>query len=856
MFRKIKIEKIELNKECIAKTYTTDNESPEIKIGMTVKQHSLIVTAVAETLYSRLPQNLLSLIPPNFKTIVALHDLGKISLEFQFKTLPEKLLREYHNIFDKINVTKTHHPILSSRSIKSYLEDKNYKKVTNIDRILRIVGQHHGSFTNQCSMNDHVDNSLYEERRKFIMEMEQKFGSLMIESDISEEQETFLSGLLVFSDWVGSSEEWFHSEEIKELDYNNYLNLAEKALDKLFVLDVNKEIVHNLKFDDIFPFTPNQLQSEMIDVIEQAEYKSGIYCIEAEMGLGKTEAALYASYLLNSKGINSGFYFALPTQLTSNMISNRIQKNEDSFMSKVFSKRCKSNLTHGTSWLQDKVIYGSERENEYNVDDWYTKKKSLLYPYGVGTIDQTLMGVIPVFHNFLRLYGLAGRVVIMDEIHSYDGYTGKLIEILIEKLIALGSSVIIISATLTNDVKKKLLNINESKYEYPLITANVGGKVLYNRGKIDSPLKVFELEIYDDKGKDIKRVVEELLPSYSKSEIDYDNYNEPKVILWVENTVKDSQKTFATLKSLGYNVGLLHSKFTKRDRKENEERWSKKLGKDISKRETCILVGTQVVEQSLDLNADLVISRIAPIDYVLQRSGRCFRHVIKNRSGIEVRNFKPRIIILSDYEKNIFRIKGKKEEQSIYDVYIVKRSLRILTKIKRLQLPTHIRRILELLYKENSKNSEYQKMMKEITDKSNKAQITSNYKDYHSDVEGVASTRLIDFETIDICLLREIKKRGSRVNIEFYNGKTYKNVSTTKKKYEGANDFKELSKSVQRNTVSIAKNVFYEIASSKVNNLEEVFKFDSFFVVDSKNRIGNYKYNSNSGFIKEEEMNE
>ena len=138
------------------------------------------------------------------------------------------------------------------------------------------------------------------------------------------------------------------------------------------------------------------------------------------MGMGKTEAALYAAYRLMADGHHHGLYFALPTRLTSNRLHSRLAV----FLGQAFGIEAAARLVHGQAWLADRYPGGEELRPG---GAWFAPiKRALLYPFGIGTIDQALLAVMNVKHGFVRAYGLAGKVVILDEVHSYDEYTGTL----------------------------------------------------------------------------------------------------------------------------------------------------------------------------------------------------------------------------------------------------------------------------------------------------------------------------------------------------------------------------------------------------------------------------------------------
>ncbi|MEN3752597.1 DEAD/DEAH box helicase [Mangrovibacter sp. SLW1] len=192
----------------------------------------------------------------------------------------------------------------------------------------------------------------------------------------------------------------------------------------------------------------------------------GVYILEAQMGMGKTEAALYAAYQLLSKGKATGIYFALPTQLTSNKIYDRFNTFLEQIVSAETPKR--SLLLHSNAWLQN-----SEAGEEGSPGgSWFNQsKRGLLAPFAVGTIDQALMAVMNVKHGFVRAFGLAGKVVILDEVHSYDLYTGTILNELVAFLRQIDCTVIILSATLSQDRREALLQQTTTSTAYPLITA-------------------------------------------------------------------------------------------------------------------------------------------------------------------------------------------------------------------------------------------------------------------------------------------------------------------------------------------------------------------------------------------------
>ena len=202
-------------------------------------------------------------------------------------------------------------------------------------------------------------------------------------------------------------------------------------------------------------FRPRALQTRISDLLENIDAPA-LFVVEAPMGEGKTELAFYAHLELQRQNGHRGLYVALPTQATGNAMFERTRDFLQTFSAtrSDLAERLDLQLLHGATLLkesyQDIVIRKiDEKENEVVVARSYFshRKRALLSEYGVGTVDQALLSVLNIKHQFVRLWGLGNRVVVLDEVHAYDTYTGTLIESLVRWLHALGSSVIVI----TND---------------------------------------------------------------------------------------------------------------------------------------------------------------------------------------------------------------------------------------------------------------------------------------------------------------------------------------------------------------------------------------------------------------------
>ncbi|MGE3310740.1 MAG: hypothetical protein AB7O66_12285, partial [Limisphaerales bacterium] len=277
---------------------------------------------------------------------------------------------------------------------------------------------------------------------------------------------------MTLADWLGSDEEFFpidaaefaRSRPADEVVATGRA-LAARALHRLGW--EQPHILPSRYFGELFPFLPgpNRLQQALWERAGQ----SGLFIVEAPMGCGKTEAALGAAYRRWSvRGGEQGLYFALPTQLTSERVFQRME----SFLTRALASPELSVLVHGSAWLRDDRILrirpaepeqGGPRDElsaevPRDARRWFaSSRKALLARFGSGTIDQALLGAMPAKHCGLRAFGLAGKVVVIDEVHSYDSYTSALVNSLVRDLMSLRATVIVLSATLTARRRRELL---------------------------------------------------------------------------------------------------------------------------------------------------------------------------------------------------------------------------------------------------------------------------------------------------------------------------------------------------------------------------------------------------------------
>ncbi|MFC7368418.1 CRISPR-associated helicase Cas3' [Vreelandella zhaodongensis] len=664
---------------CPAKSFTASSGC--IRPGRSVESHCQIVGEVAKELIHRFP--LQGIFPKGSAYLAATHDIGKVSPTFFNKIMRACSLERVPNANPDLERAWGGHAGVSQATAKA---------MGAPEYVPEILGQHHGFSPNLAGKRADAEvfgGTLWQkEREKLAKNLSESLDEDWPQIE-SVAQARLLAGLTSVADWIGSG----HHFEDPEAPWEEKIT---QALDDAGFVPVSYQ--QNLSFEQVFGFAPRLAQSTLI---EQAS-RPGVYVFEAPMGLGKTEAALYAAYKMLANGQASGIYFALPTQLTSNKIFERFQ----GFLASVLADEChhRSLLLHANAWLFDTELGEEGRPG----GAWFNQsKRGLLAPFAVGTIDQALMAAMNVKHGFVRAFGLAGKVVILDEIHTYDAYTSTLLDALVSLLRELHCTVIILSATLNQERRQGLLKRSVTSIGYPLITAshneeNMAQEVSVPAGKSSR----VEIVIKPDEATAIEHV---LLCA-----------EQGQQVLWIENTVKDAQQRYldiaARAADLGVACGLLHSRFTANDRQQIEDKWVSLFGKSgwqDRQKQGRILVGTQVLEQSLDIDADFMVTRFAPTDMLLQRLGRLWRHSETPRCS----EAKPKVWVLAPALDAAIEAPETHFGASayVYSPYVLCRSLEVWQDIKHVNLPKDIRGLIERTYcSRTEKNASMSRWLRDL----------------------------------------------------------------------------------------------------------------------------------------------
>jgi len=460
-----------------------------------------------------------------------------------------------------------------------------------------------------------------------------------------------LAGLTSFADWIGSNEQHFRfgtPDQCADLPgwfETRRQHNAEEALDKTGWLPRLPLATAHQAFDAVFGFAPRPLQQAVADALGHID-QPAILLVEAPMGEGKTEAALYAHLELQRRLGHRGLYVALPTKATGNAMFGRVLKF---LRSQQCDRPLDLQLLHGGALLNDSYqqlkpggIFDATSGGEVRAGEWFThKKRALLSEYGVGTIDQALLTILPVRHQFVRLWGLANRVVVFDEIHAYDAYTGTLLLHLLRWLLGLGSSVVLLSATLPPQIRRQLAELTGAKpptqeAAYPRLSVYQNGQAVQQIPFDADPARRLSLTIAPVTADlhAIKTALDQrlvpggyalaLLNTVQRAQQLYRDYGDGEAL------IVDGVPVGKCLAD-GTEIYLFHARFPANLRQQREDAVLKVFGPpaqgDAGARSgRKLLIATQVAEQSLDLDFDIIATDLAPIDLLLQRAGRLWRH--------------------------------------------------------------------------------------------------------------------------------------------------------------------------------------------------------------------------------------
>jgi len=593
--------------------------------------------------------------------LCALHDLGKVSPGFQKKR--RDLFQPSGEGFTFSSADESNHGAVTAQTLRVFLREYGLS-LNAAENIARALGGHHGSFPPLEPLS--CGKGPWEAaRREAVVRLMSVFGLGEVGIPLNEDAITpawlmALAGLVSVSDWIGSDERFFPYAGGATLDLASYHHearlKAERAIQEIGWIRCPAG-PHAAAFGELFFDTggggkrhgwcPSPMQSLCWELGRQADTPF-LMLIEAPTGSGKTEAALWVADRLASVRGDHGLYYALPTQATSNQMLERLL----AFLRGRFPETSVPlHLLHGMASMnetfQELRAAGSaveacipsptnvEQENETQngtvvAQEWFCgRKRGLLSPFAVGTVDQALLAALTTRHFFVRLFGLAQKTVVVDEVHAYDTYMSTLLDRLLEWLSAMGSSVILLSATLPARRRRELVraytgcDLEEPEPSYPRVVVGSAGHVAGKHVAFEETQeRVVTIISRPDDTKQVACLLNERLEGGGCA-------------AWICNTVSRAQEAYRTLRGDGRfndaDLMLFHARYPVEDRLRRERSVLGKFGKKGDRPEKAVVVATQVIEQSLDLDFDFMVTDLAPVDLILQRAGRLHRHAGRRR---------------------------------------------------------------------------------------------------------------------------------------------------------------------------------------------------------------------------------
>lgn len=458
----------------------------------------------------------------------------------------------------------------------------------------------------------------------------------------------WVAGLAVLADWLGSNTDHFSYRDdagaASSETLDDYWRRAQRqAADALHTSGVLPPAsTTELAFGELFPSIdkPSPLQAWAATVALPDAPQ--IHLLEDVTGAGKTEAAVMLAHRLMACAVADGFFIGLPTMATANAMYGRIA----GVYARLFAGQASLVLANGqrdlveefaASVLPPGPVEGDPRQLDETATARCTawladhNKRALLAPAGVGTLDQALLAALQSRHQSLRLLGLLRKVLVVDEVHACDAYMQQVLAVLLEAHARAGGSAILLSATLPKGMKGALLDAfakglrtpvpAATATAYPLATSwpmaalpALRETAVATRSEVCRTVKLH----YVDREDEVVAAIRRALAA-------------GQCVCWIRNTVADVLAAHALFSAEvdPDRLMLFHARFALHDRLDREGEVLRHFGKegDAEARDGRLLIASQVVEQSLDVDFDLVVTDLAPIDRLIQRAGRLRRHV-------------------------------------------------------------------------------------------------------------------------------------------------------------------------------------------------------------------------------------
>ncbi|MCM0674875.1 CRISPR-associated helicase Cas3' [Micromonospora phytophila] len=619
-----------------------------------------------------------------FALLCGWHDVGKASPAFQSKV--DSLAQEVRAAglaWRRLDRESTgwHHTCAGAVIIQSVLSEEGWREEA-VEWVWPLVAGHHGLLPSRGPIfrtagrlrNAQGQSDEWKAAQAALVyavadALDADLASLAPVTTPRRAMQLGLSGFVIMADWIASSDHFAGVFNLSEVSMATARERAATAWAYLELRGGWGAGTYRGVSDLVaarFGKTARPLQAAAVQLAEQMA-APGLLIIEAPMGEGKTEGALAAAEVLGRRFGYDGIFVGMPTQATSDPMFDRVLQWADQIDpelpvgllhgKRMFNRRW-NDLQQRTHFAKiddlgcddefDLAGAGRSVRPEHAPAQWFLgAKRGMLMPVTVGTIDHLLYAATRTKHVMLRHAGLAGRVVILDEIHAYDVYMSQFLHEALRWLADADVPVILLSATLPPQQRDSLMRAylqgaqNRRGVDLPAVAEQSDYPVLHALTAKDDqatyaartprswrPTAPVAVHLREEDPDDGPEAVVNLLD---------DELRTGGCALVIRNTVGRAQQTYKTLteKWGSDEVILLHARLTVAERAARTGNALDLLGPPdgrVARPRRMIVVATQLAEQSFDVDADLLVTDLAPIDLLLQRVGRVHRHTRPTRT--------------------------------------------------------------------------------------------------------------------------------------------------------------------------------------------------------------------------------